>query len=153
MLQSEFEERFGRKVSTDLYAFVEEIYNDCKLDKDAFVKEYKEVSKKEVYQTVVTFLDRARADRKELMGSSKHFEKWYEEAKAKSRAKDIEMGEWLIRTSFETRDEKMQETLRLKARCIMGMKTYLAYMIENKNLCWLVDDERKELLAYLNGER
>lgn len=41
MLQSEFEERLGKRVTGDEYGKIEAVYNELQMDKDEFVKLYK----------------------------------------------------------------------------------------------------------------
>lgn len=151
MLQSEFEERYGSCVTPEYYKEVEEIYSESSLEKDAFVKEFKALEKKETFCALWRLSRFMRNVNKELQAKCKHLEKWYEEAKAKSRAKDIEMGKWLVETAQSTKEERTARVLKTKAVSTMGMKAYLVYMVEKGYL--LNEEERKELLCYINGER
>ena len=108
MLQSEFEERFGMKVSPEEYTVIEKMYNNCNLDKDAFVKEYKRVGDSDLTRQLAT-----GADAMVVVNSQ-------------NQARLSELACYIADRAEDHSDIDM----RSMAESLMGVKAYLTYKLE-----------------------
>lgn len=76
MTQKEFEERIGREVSTEEYAYADSLYMNCDMDKDKFCNEYKQVKHSVLVHELVDTIGalKRRYERTSAREKEKHME-------------------------------------------------------------------------------
>ena len=133
MLQTEFEERFGMKVSPEEYIVIEKMYNNCNLDKDAFVREYKKVGASELVRQLATACDAMVLVNRKLQNQQ-------EETALFIVDRVNEIG--------KVEPSSIQADLLTKAKLMLGLKKYLTYKLERGYE--LSNEERKAIVNLIS---
>ncbi len=134
MLKTEFEDRFGKKVTDERYAIIERVYMATKLTKDEFVAEFKKISKEGEVSPMLL----------DMVGA---FEGARDLAK-RLKEERTKLCMWLI--SQSDRDDitpEFAKALRAKALEGLGEKVYLTALLERNSP--LNEDDRELLKARL----
>ncbi len=134
MMQKEFEERTGMKVTPEEYARIEKLYMGTTMDKDAFCKEYKKIQSSKIVADLETSL---RIEEGKLRS------KQIELDAAKARENDT--ANFLI----EQAQKLGIPELRKKAIELIGTKEYLKRKLATGNPLW--EDDKKDLLEILEN--
>lgn len=135
MLKTEFEDRFGKKVTDEQYRDIERVYMASDLMKDEFVNEFKKLSKAgEVSPLLLNLMD--------AKSKAQYKANALQEEKKK-------LGAWLIKLSDrEASPEEMDTALRAKAVEVLEAKAYLRALLEMGSP--LREDDRELMKAHLN---
>lgn len=134
MLKTEFEDRFGKKVTDERYAIIERVYMATKLTKDEFVAEFKKISKEGEVSPMLL----------DMVGA---FEGARDLAK-RLKEEQTKLCLWLI--SQSDRDDitpEFAKALRAKALERLGEKVYLTALLDMGSP--LNEDDRELLKARL----
>lgn len=157
MLQSEFEERYGKHIAPEYYTLIESVYVECTLNKDEFVKEFKTLEKKDTYKAMLRMIrdnDTLIKNKEErigkLEGTITLLQNQLKEGNEVMRQRDISNGQFLVDMAEASNEAETKSALREKAVMLMGMKTYLKYRIRMGYP--LSEDEKVEVLSYMDGE-
>ena len=135
MLKTEFEDRFGKKVTDERYAIIERVYMATKLTKDEFVAEFKKISKDGEVSPML--LDMVGA-----FEGARDLAKRLKEERTKSC-------KWLIFQSDQADiTPEFAKALRAKALERLGEKAYVTALLE-MNIP-LNEDDRELMKAHLN---
>lgn len=134
MLKTEFEDRFGKKVTDEQYKDIERLYMASDLMKDEFVNEFKKLSKAGEVSPLLLNLtmhaEMGKDDRSKLL----------EEKKT--------LGRWLINLSDrELTREEIDINLRTKALELLGNSQYLRALLDMASP--LRNDDRELMKAYI----
>lgn len=135
MLKTEFEDRFGKKVTDERYAIIERVYMATKLTKDEFVAEFKKISKEGEVSPMLLDMVGAFEGARDLAKQLK------EERTKLCRS--------LI--SLSDRDDitqDLEKVLRAKALEQLGEKAYLTALLEMG--ISLNEDDRELMKAHLS---
>lgn len=134
MLKTEFEARFGKKVTDEQYKEIERLYMASDLLKDEFVNEFKKLSKAGEVSPLLLNLTGAIHGAREVAKTLRDNKK--------------KLGAWLISLSDrEMTPEEMDNALRAKALEILEEKEYLRAILEMGGP--LREDDRELLKARL----
>lgn len=126
MLQQEFEQLFGKKVTEAEYAEIEKMYNNCSLNKTEFVEEFKKVGKSPLVKQLTETAENITSAYHQNVSTISNLSLFI-----------LDMAEkWDI------------EEMRKKAQSLLGTKDY----IEHKLACHyeLTDDDRKLIINLIN---
>lgn len=111
MLQQEFEDRYGKSVTTDKYSFIERTYMAAEgVDKDRFCKEWKKyhLSESHIVAELTHAVEREQVSRQQWQHSAE------QEREAKEQAKrDHEAAIETNRQLAEERDQLKEEVRKL----------------------------------------
>ena len=134
MMQKEFEERTGMKVTPEEYARIEKLYMGTTMDKDAFCKEYKKIQSSKIVADLETSL---RIEEGKLRS------KQIELDAAKARENDT--ANFLIEQAQKLGIPELRE----KAIELIGAKEYILRKLKTESPLW--DDDRAILIETLNN--
>lgn len=126
MLQQEFEQLLGKKVTEAEYTEIEKMYNNCSLNKAEFVEEFKKVGKSPLVKQLT---DTAEKMTVAFQGLNENIQK---------------IAQFIADYAEVHEDDNM----RYKARELMGLKNYIEY----KLVCHyaLTDNDRKLIINLIN---
>lgn len=134
MMQKEFEERTGMKVTPEEYARIEKLYMGTTMDKDAFCKEYKKIQSSKIVADLETSLR-------------------IEEGKVKSKQIELDAAKARENDTANFLIEQAQKLgipeLRKKAIELIGTKEYLKRKLATGSPLW--EDDKKDLLEILEN--
>lgn len=135
MMQQEFEERTGMKVTVEEYAKIEKLYMAAwNIDKDTFCKEYKKVASSKLVGELQTSLriaeGKVTSARMQLEAAEK---------------RESELGTFLM----EQAQILGSSELRQKAIDLLGAKEYMLRKLKSGTPLW--DDDREILIETLNN--
>lgn len=135
MMQQEFEERTGMKVTVEEYAKIEKLYMAAgNIDKDTFCKEYKKVASSKLVGELQISLriaeGKVTSARMQLEAAEK---------------RESELGTFLM----EQAQILGSSELRQKAIDLLGAKEYMLRKLKSGTPLW--DDDREILIETLNN--
>lgn len=141
MMKQEFEERANFKVSPECYhTFIEPGYNASKLDKDEWVKEWKNNGGVQAaYDWEKKRADTYQKGNKALTEESIEMD----EKLAEQTHANMRLAEYLIEKGTQYSDSEMLN----KAKGILGEKAYITYKLENN--IELNEEDKKIILRNL----
>ncbi len=135
MLKTEYEDRFGKKVTDERYAIIERVYMATKLTKDEFVAEFKKISKEGEVSPMLLDMVGAFEGARDLAKQLKE--------------KQTKLCTWLISQSDRCDiTPEFAKVLRAKALEGLGEKAYLTALLEMDSP--LNEDDRELMKARLN---
>lgn len=134
MLKTEFEDRFGKKVTEEQYKDIERVYMASDLMKAEFVNEFKKVSKAGEVSPL-------------LLDITSRFE---DRDKDRARLEEMKerLGNWLISLSDRPLNSiEMETALRTKALELLEERAYLKALLDMASP--LRDDDRELMKAHI----
>lgn len=131
MTQKEFEERIGHQVAAEEFDTFNEVYMNCKMDKDDFCKAIDGEDRKATLELIF-----------DLSAGVTH----YKTSRNDILERDRIIGEDLARKANDYDDDG----LRGMARKLLGQRNYIAYCI-SKGLD-LVNSDREYIIAHLKED-
>ena len=126
MLQQEFEQLFGKKVTEAEYTEIEKMYNNCSLNKAEFVEEFKKVGKSPLVKQLTETAEKTTVA---FQGLNEKIQK-------------IAL---FIADYAEVHED---DNMRYKARELMGLKNYIEHKLVSHYA--LTDDDRKLIINLIN---
>lgn len=136
MLQKEFEERIGERVTPEFYKMIERIYMACELDKDEFCELWKKQDLKRILTSVV-------AEKEKLEMAYSNSIKQYNERDAYIEVEKLKLAKFLL-----TKAEKYEDRdLRRKAVDLIGERAVVIAKFEDDMEIW--DEDREYILNNL----
>lgn len=126
MLQKEFEERIGRKVSVELFEKANYLYIESNLDKDEWCTEFKKAAKLSIFDDALDLIDTLKTSVKNTFKEYEREKELRQEADKKSQEKMAGVAVFLIEQYVETGATKLRDA----AIEILGEKEYVKALLK-----------------------